>query len=132
MSSKVLRWLIFGVLFSLVPLGLDFLMALSRSQVAAVPTLTDVIGRGELCLIAVTLSVVGAGEISGGNSSGERTSIILMGASFLNAVFGVGLYVIMKSAPHTIQSYVWGSTILFASTVVVATSCISASEKADA
>lgn len=132
MSYRVLRWLVYSVLFSIVPLGLDFLMALARSQEAAAPTLTDIIGRGELCLIAVTLSAVGAGEISGKKSGGEKTSILLTGASFLTAIFNVGFYVIMKSAPHPAGIFIWGSVVLFISTVVVATSCISVSEKADA
>ncbi|OCC02398.1 hypothetical protein BA190_24040 [Labrys sp. WJW] len=127
-TAKVLRWLIFSIIFSLLPLGLDYLMALSRSKSPSGSIWADVIGRGELCLIAVTLSAVGAGEMYGTQLKGERLSVILGGASLINTMLGVALYVMMKSAADTPSAYILFSIIIFFSTLVVATSCIAASE----
>lgn len=129
MSPKVLRWLIFSVGFSLIPLGLDYLISLGNEAGPSV-SLVDVIGRGELCLVSTTLSAVGLGEIGGAKLQGEKTGIMLVGASLMNIAIGIAVYIMMKAnhSDHVPAMYVSLSYILFISTAVVATSCVVVSE----
>jgi hypothetical protein len=118
----------------LLPLGLDFLIKLGDAEPGARASLAEVIGRGELCLIVTALSAVGLGEIGGAKLKGEKTGILLVGASLLNIALGIAVYVLMKSheSGHPPGMYISLSYMLFISTAIVATSCVAVSEVRDA
>jgi len=107
-------------------------MALSRAASGSTPGFSEIIGKGELCLLAVALSAVGLGEIQGATLKGERTGIVLGGASLINLAVSMALYVMMKSStePSALQMII--SSVFFVSTLIVSTSCIAVSEVADA
>ncbi|WP_148276628.1 hypothetical protein [Sphingobium sp. SYK-6] len=82
-------------------------------------------------MLAVALSAVGAGEIQGAKLKGEQTGIFLGGASLANIVVGIALYVMMKSSEMPLTLHMTISGVVFVSTLIVATSCIAASEVAN-
>ncbi len=80
-SDKVLRWLMFGVAFAVLPLVLNLLLAFTRD----LPVHGDqVLGQGELLLVSAGVAASGAGELSGEPVRElRRLQIVLSGLAYL-------------------------------------------------
>jgi hypothetical protein len=66
MASKLLRWLVFGVIISLLPIAVSFLEFVAKDKT---PTMRQVMGDGGLLLIISAVCAGSLGEIIG---SGQR------------------------------------------------------------
>ncbi|MFT8366691.1 MAG: hypothetical protein ABF623_12665 [Gluconobacter cerinus] len=106
-------------------------MAVSRAASGSMPGFAEIIGKGELCLLAVAFSAVGLGEIQGVNIKDENKEIALTGFSTINIILSISLYVMMRSSINPLTMQIVTSIIFFVSTLVVSTSCIAVSEVAD-
>ncbi|WP_203915551.1 hypothetical protein [Rhizocola hellebori] len=80
--KKLLLWIIFGVAFALMPVVLSFLNAATRGNAVGYD---DLVGRGELLLIAAAVSAATAGDLIAAKTSLESTRIILVGLNLVLA-----------------------------------------------
>ncbi|MEN8219826.1 MAG: hypothetical protein ABFS56_26450 [Pseudomonadota bacterium] len=124
-KSKYLltRWIIFSVVFALLPFLFKILSEISRGHEISLEML---FGRGELLLVSVTLCAVAVGElfeitpiqsiatlIAGGSAI-----IIIAITSFYYANISVG------GEDLKIDMVIWMSISLFLCSVVVSSACI--------
>lgn len=78
MVEKLLKWLLFSVIVSIVPLfSIYIILHLNSTN----PSLISLISRGELQLISVALLANGIGEIVASNSVKKIFQILLAGLS---------------------------------------------------
>jgi hypothetical protein len=61
-SEKLLRWLLFGVLFATLPVMVNFFFVVTQ---ALSPSLSSLVGQGELLIISAGVAATGAGELQG-------------------------------------------------------------------
>lgn len=78
--EKVLRWLIFGALVSILPLAYAYVDLRMRSQSIS---LEKIIGNGELLVIIWVLSASAIGELIGSSGANAMTKIIFGGMTFI-------------------------------------------------
>lgn len=130
---KLIRWVIFTVLFSLLPIFISYIVATVRD--ADNPSLlASVVSHGELYLLASSFSAVGLGEIIGVNQKWQISKIIVSGLSLLSLVLSIGLYVYLnynqdQKAILTLTSMSYWT---FSFSCVVSSACIALSEIKDA
>jgi hypothetical protein len=62
LGVRLAKWLIFSVLLALLPLALNYLHVLTRG---GDPTLERLLGKGELLLIAASISAAAVGSVIG-------------------------------------------------------------------
>lgn len=130
MSNRVLKWVLFSVLFSLLPIIFDYIIAIGPHK--GLPDIADVLSHGELCIVGATLSGVAAGEIHNAKVKSENIGTSLFFGSIISAILNGVLYTAIKTnaqAPEN-SAYYWTSILMFFFAVVIATSCISVTEKA--
>lgn len=142
MAAKLARWLLFSVLFSLIPLVIDFVSELARTNGSLA---WDSFGRhGELYLLASAMCAVGLGEILGSREKAIIPKISAGGAAALIIALATALYTISASdaalalahqagtqvsANETFAKNVLNySGLMFLFACVVSTSCIALSE----
>jgi hypothetical protein len=94
--KKVSQWILYTVLFSLVPIVFDYMIEFAKGG-GSWPDVAQVVRHGELCLVATAMSCVAIGEMSGYKSTGNTGRVWLFWFCLLSAAVSIGLYVIMKS-----------------------------------
>lgn len=127
MLEKVVRWTIFTVIFSLLPIAASYvdLFFLDGST-----TLAAVTSRGELYLLSFSFAAVGIGEIIGTGSGGKLIKLVVGGGALCMVGFCGFLYVSASNSKSEAiaQSFSGLSVVMFALTCVIATSCVVVSE----
>ena len=84
MVDKILRWLIFGVVVSLLPLAAAYATLAIRSQPA---TLRAVAGNGEVLIICWSLCAGALGELFGSTNRYKRQKMVVGGVTIAVIVF---------------------------------------------
>jgi hypothetical protein len=79
-SERILRWLLFGAVVSVLPLVYTFVDLMMRSET---PNLHKIIGNGELLVIVWVLSASAFGELIGSDSDNKVLKIIFGGCTFI-------------------------------------------------
>jgi hypothetical protein len=127
--KKVSQWILYTVLFSLVPIVFDYVIEFAKGG-GSWPGVAQVVRHGELCLVATAMSCVAIGEMSGYKSTGNTGRVWLFWFCLLSAAVSIGLYVIMKSIANaqTIGTLSEISIIMFVGTTVVTTASVAAVE----
>lgn len=142
MGAKLARWVVFTILFSLIPLAVDFVSEIARSS--GVVEMSSFGRHGELYLLASAICAVGLGEVLGVNDKYNIYKILAGGGAVVIITAATALYTISasdavnalthasatgtlpnESFSRKILSYS-GLTFLFA--CIVSTSCIALSE----
>jgi hypothetical protein len=132
MGAKIARWLLFSVIFSLVPILASYLLAVANTS-AGFPPLATVAKHGELFLLSSALAAIGLGEVIGVNQKGQIYKIITGGFSCINIGLSTFLFVFTNNAADLAASYFSSvSYWMFLFSCVVATSCVALSEIRDA
>ena len=122
MTAKILRWFLFGVVGSLLPLMINFLMTLPKSW-SYNPT--RVINRGELCIVIAAMCSVSAGELFGAASRKATMAILSGGVTVLILTLSTALYVYIPAANDLPDYYISDlSYILFICSLISSMCCI--------
>ena len=125
--ERVIRWLLFGAFFSVVPLIVLYLILLMLSQK---PTLAKLVEHGELFVIVWVLSASALGELMDSNASNLAKTIfsfftlaiVTAAASFFGGYVTAKLYPNLLSLDeHLVMS---GSIALFFISLVPSSMCI--------
>lgn len=133
MWPKFVRWLVFGVTFSLAPIADDYVSAIGRHG-GSFPPIAEVLKHGELFILSSALAAVGLGEIIGANQKFQLVKIFIGGFSALNIFSSSELYSHANSpeSANFIGYYTVVSYFIFAFTCIVSASCILISDIKDA
>ena len=142
MGAKIARWLLFTVLFSLIPLGVDFLAEAARTNGEV--SISSIGRHGELYLLASAMCAVGLGELTGISSKYLIAKLLAGGAAMIVIGAATALYTISasdaatalaqqagsqpavtQSFAHNVISY---SYLMFIFACIASTSCIALSE----
>jgi hypothetical protein len=126
MAEKLVRWLVFSVIFALLPLAFNYLRISIRGTA---PTLALLLSRGELLLVCAAIAATAIGELIG--SGGERKIakyvagggcvFVLFLASALFAEISTAIY---SGAPVNSEFVSNSSIFVFGFTLISSTSCI--------
>jgi hypothetical protein len=129
MGAKVARWLVFSVLFSLVPICASYALAIASST-TVVPPLSSVVKHGDFYLLSSVLSAVGLGEVIGANQKFQVYKIITGGVSCLIIGFSTFLFVYASTSELELVELklAYASYWMFVFACIVATSCVVLSE----
>jgi hypothetical protein len=124
--EKILRWIIFSVLFALLPFLGNYFVEISKGHEV---TLGSLFGNGELLLVGVTLCGVGLGELFGIASSKTATppvqTYIVAGGSLMVVVLASLYYANISSGTEfRTDTVAWISAWLFSFSVIMSTGCI--------
>jgi hypothetical protein len=129
-SDKVLRWLMFGVLFATLPLVLNLLLALTRDLQV---NWAHLLGQGELLLVSAGVAASGAGELSGESVRElRRFQIVLSGSAYLivclASVWFASTATLRVAGQKVDESVVaYGSLIVFATSIITGACCVALS-----
>lgn len=142
MAAKLSRWVIFTILFSLIPLCVDFFAEVIFSK--GVFELSNFGRHGELYLLAAATCAVGLGEVIGVNQRFVVPKIIAAGSSLLVIAVATALYTLSASDAAKVLLHAAGthtatdelftkpilaySPIMFVVACILSTSCIALSE----
>lgn len=133
MGTKILRWLFFTVLLSLVPILASYILGHSSNNNAV--SLLFVLNQGDLYLLCSAFCAAGIGELVGlGKKRFEKVKIFVGGVAIIHVVFCIFLYVSIRNPSKStdIDYLVSLSMILFATGVIASTACVALSEVGDA
>lgn len=121
-GEKLVRWFMFSVLISLVPLAVThFNLRLDGRTVR--PEM--LVARGELLLICTTLGAAALGELFPGGGGHAMGKILGAGASILIVVLSSFYYAVIQSRPSPDQgSILTISVSLFAAMLISGASCL--------
>lgn len=132
MAQRLTRWLIFGVILSILPLIINVLLAATRDSVT--PALQIICSRGELLLVCAGIAGAGIGEVvARGTNVQEILKIIAVGGCvivlFVGLIWYASIVTYVESA-RTINLNVVtdGSLAIFGATFICAGGCIALSE----
>src|SRR5262249_21968577 len=94
MGAKILRWIIFGAVVSLLPLLFAWVILALTSQGTALQStyLEKVIGNGELLVVVWVLSASAIGELFGSGNNLRHAKIITGGLTFIIILASTGLF----------------------------------------
>ena len=142
MAAKLARWLIFTVVFSLIPLVVDFVSEIARTNGAL--EAANFGRHGELYLLASAMCAVGLGEIIGVSQNWSLPKIMAGGGAAVIIALATALYTISASdaaqalvrgaSEHGAANNVFAKNLLGYSGLtwifacIVSTSCIALSE----
>jgi hypothetical protein len=138
MSTKLVRWAIFGVAFALIPIFFLIVNAylIPRPEV---PDISELLGNGELVLIACVICPASVGELLGSapatggaapNQNLENHKLICAGMALLIAVASAILYSSIRMAPSVNAGVSLELSLgFFLSGVIASGSCVYLSEK---
>lgn len=129
-SEKLVRWLVFGVVFALLPLFFNYLKAYGRG---ATISPADLSAHGELLLISAAIAAAAVGELLASGRRYQIAKIIAGGGSvLLLAVASLWFADISTLAPATpLVNYARvsnASFVVFGLTVVSSACCVVLSE----
>lgn len=80
MLERQLKWMLFSVVVALTPIAFNWLRLVSRVAPGKEPALSDLLGRGELLLVAAGLTAGALGDLLGGDSR-QRIWKLVIGAA---------------------------------------------------
>ena len=132
MAARIYRWLIFAILFSLLPLLASYLEVAAKSN-EGWPDLGLVLEHGELYLLAASFSAVGLGEVIGVNANWQVAKIVIGGVSLLQLAISMFMFAFVNSqtGQHINKIPLDFSYFVFAFSCVASTCCIALSEIRD-
>ncbi len=130
LAVKIVRWLIFGAIISLLPLAFTFGDLALRGRPHR---LTDVIGNGELLVVVWVLSASALGEMFGGKGGRPILHIVVGGLTLMLIVASALLFALVAEANAGGQSVdkellVDLSMILYAVALIPCIFCLICSE----
>lgn len=130
MAVKIVRWLIFGAIISLLPLAFTFGDLALRGRPHH---LADVMGNGELLVVVWVLSASALGEMFGGKGGRPILHIVTGGMTLLVIVLSALLYALVAEAkaggqPVDEDLLVNASMILYVGSLVPCVFCLVCSE----
>jgi len=131
LTLKLIRWAIFTAVFSIVPLGILFLVLVYSSRPHGIG---DIIGDGELLLISWILAIGGLGELFPDGSKLRIPTLVFAGVNSIVLVISLALFVIVRYASTGVASEahtsftVWASIILFVSAFFTSSACVALAE----
>jgi hypothetical protein len=88
-ANKMMRWLIFGVVVALVPIGYSYLNLILKDKS---PTLAGVIGDGGLLLIISAICAGALGEVIGSGADWAFFKIISSGGAIITLLLSSLLF----------------------------------------
>ncbi|WP_420127621.1 hypothetical protein [Longimicrobium sp.] len=121
-AEKLVRWLMFSVLVSLVPLAMTYFgLRLDRRQVH----LEMLLGRGELLLISTTLGAAALGELLPGGRDNAIGKLLAAGTSRVGILVCSFYFATIQSrtAPDA-QAILAASVWLFTGMLVASAICL--------
>ena len=95
MANKVSRWLIFGVLISLVPLFWSYENLIIKAQPAS---MAKILGNGELLIIVWALCASSLGELFGSDSGYKGFKIVSGGLTLIVPITSALLFASITEA----------------------------------
>ena len=127
--GRLAKWLIFSVLLALLPLAYNYLHVLTRN---GSPSLDVLLGKGELLLVAASISAAAVGSLIGGSKKWLIAKVFAGGGSVL--LLGLAsLYYVDVAVPTpgvTLNASVVAkaSLLFFAFSVVSGAGCVALEE----
>ncbi len=130
MTEKVLPWLVFGALISVLPLGYAYGDLMLRQQEAS---MAKVIGNGELLVVVWVLCASALGELLGSGPKNPLRKILVGGVVLILIIFAALSFSSIAEAraakvPINDRLVVIWSWWIFGVSVVSCLICISCSE----
>lgn len=121
-TEKLLRWFMFSVLVSLVPLGLTYFNLWLDHREGHVEVL---VARGELLLICTTLGAGAIGELFPGSRDHGIAKLLMAGALILLILISSVCFAAIQSRHSTDPRSIFAvSLALFGGMLPVAASCL--------
>jgi hypothetical protein len=130
-GEGLLRWILFSVSFSTLPLAFNYLSGITRNQPIGYVSL---VGRGELLIVSVAIAAAGAGDLFGRAELIHRNyRLFVVGMSFIIVCLASLWFADIANALREGQLIdqivvARGSTIVFCASVVNSACCIVLSE----
>jgi hypothetical protein len=128
-GGRLLKWLIFSVLLALLPLAYNCLHVLTRNGSLS---LASLLGKGELLLIAASISAAAVGSLIGGSKDSLILKFVAGGGSVLLLGLTSLYYVdITLPAPGEILNAAvisWTSLAIFGLSVIAGAGCVALEE----
>ncbi len=126
MYEKLARWLLFGVLFTLLPFALSYLNLRARSKSANPVKIVNLFARGELLLVSTAIGIAAVGELFGVKNANALGQIISGGVSLLLVVIQALWYASVSEPKSDFDADFVGrvSVIFFAATVLASVACL--------
>lgn len=115
-SPKIIQWIIFTVLFTLLPFYLDLFLQIAKAKV----DVYNLFSHGELMLISSAISAETIGEIYMSNKRNSNSMLLNFGFNCIFLFFSAGIYVILKEYSSTFL--VFASLAIYFSTIIAALS----------
>ncbi|TCR80784.1 hypothetical protein EV561_11361 [Rhizobium sp. BK376] len=112
MSTKVVRWLFFTVLLSVVPIVGSYVSGTANNKPDL--SLWSVLDQGDLYLLCTAFCCAGLGELIGlGVKKGELAKIIVGRTATFHILACIFLYVLIRNPSPTTDTHylvsLWGS-----------------------
>ena len=125
---RVLRWLIFTVIFALVPLGFHAIQILTKGPPPKIPVFVEVLASGELLLISTAIAADATGDLIASGRTNQGAKFLSAGGCMLALIFSAYWYGLMKMSDYQGKltdpaTVAWTSEALFGLTVVAAACC---------
>ena len=125
MYEKLARWLLFGVLFTLLPFVLSYLNLRARSKSANPVKIVSLFARGELLLVSTAIRIAAVGELFGVKNASAFGQIISGGVSLLLVVIQALWYASVSEPKSDFDAdFVGRVSVIFAVTVLASVACL--------
>ncbi len=127
MLQKLIKWLLFSAVISVVPLFSTYIILLLHSNYT---TITTIIARGELQLISVALLANGIGEVVSNDNISKTIKIALSGLStilllLISIWYGaIVSSLIAQNSTSTPQVLEFPSLIIFLVSFFISACCV--------
>ncbi len=115
-SPKIIQWIIFTVLFTLLPFYLDLFLQIAKAKV----DIYALFSHGELMLISSAISAETIGEIYMSNKRNSNSLLTNFGFNCIFLFLSAGIYVLLKEYSSTFL--VFASLAIYLSTIIAALS----------
>jgi hypothetical protein len=129
---KAIRWMMFGVVLSLLPIGASYLGAAAFGKT---PDFVKFLGRGDLLLVSATIGAAAAGELFGSRTrAGGGLEVFMAGLAIAVAVLAALLFGVITTAKSLGELPAEGfiaacTTVLFLVGVASGVGCVALSER---
>ena len=123
MTDKLVRWLIFGVIASLLPFVLICLNLWTSKKSVKIENLFS---RGELLLVSTAIGTAAIGELIGTDNKNALLKIVVGGTSIIAILIQAAWYAHANDAEKGLdaRSVAVASLIFFAITIVCSFACL--------
>ena len=121
MGARLVKWLLFTVLFALVPFGLTALILWNRGKD---PSFSILWSDGELSLVSSAIAADALADVIGAGKTLRTIKLSLGGICLLLLFMSAAWYATVRTFPGFDPDKVWKTClILFGMTLVVAFPC---------